>query len=194
MRRAAVAFISSVVLLAGCSRTTNYDALEERELARGIRYDSLFLGMRFGMTQKEFFDHCQQLHQQGFLVQGGLQSGGIAARYRLQDGLPAPALLNFYPDFYKDRIYRMEADFNYEAWSPWNRRLFGGNLKKDLLRLFEKWYGQGFIPLTDSARGETWIKIDGNRRIVISGNNDMYVRAIFTDLTVSKKLPSGKPE
>ena len=189
--RTLLALISLVLLLTACSRRTNYNILEQKELARGVRYDSLFLGLRFGMTQKEFFDHCQELHQRGFLVQGGLRSGRIAARYRLQDGLPSTALLNFYPDFYKDRIYRMEADFNYEAWSPWNKRLFADSLKKDLARLFEEWYGKGFIELADSGRGDVWLKIDGNRRIVITGNNDnneMYVTAIFTDLTVAKNL------
>jgi hypothetical protein len=181
----------SVLLPAACGRRTSYEEWESSELAKGIRHDSLFLGLRFGMTRQQFFDHCQKLHEQGLLTEGGLQSGAISARYTLSNGLPHVAILNFYPDFYKDTIYKMETDLKYDAWAPWNKQLFADSLKKALVGLFEQWYGKGFVKLTDPHRGDVWLKIDGNRRIVISGINDIYVRAIFTDLTVDKRIPAG---
>lgn len=172
----------------------DYKAWEASELAKGIRCDTLFLGIRLGMTRQQFFDRCQHLHEQGLLTEGGLQSGAISAKYMLSKGLRYTAIMNFYPDFYKDTIYKMETDFKYDAWAPWNKQLFADSLKKDLARLFTQWYGNGFVRLTDPQRGDTWLKIDGNRRIVISGINEIYVKAIFTDLDMEKKIPAGPPE
>jgi hypothetical protein len=188
--------IVGIVILqaAGCKGKINYETWEASELGKGTRHDSLFLGIHFGMSKKQFFDHCQSLHEQGLLTEGGLQSGAVSARYTLSYGLPHTAILNFYPGFYRDTIYKMETDLKYDAWAPWNKSLFADSLKKSLVGLFENWYGKGFVKLTDPARGDTWLKIDGNRRIVISGINDIYVKAVFTDLALEKRIPAGSPE
>src|SRR3954468_23057067 len=60
----------ALVVLTGCSKKSEYQEMEARELAKGIRRDSLFLGLKFGMTAKEFFAHCWQLNKQGLVMEG----------------------------------------------------------------------------------------------------------------------------
>lgn len=185
------ALIAAIIVL-GCTATSDYEALEKKELAKGVRQDSLFLGLKFGITSKEFFDHCWELNKKGLLTQGGLQTGGIAAKYKLINEFSSPVFMNFYPVFYKGKIFQMNTDFNYEAWAPWNRRFFSDSLQWHVIDLFEKWYGKGFIRLSDSQKNIGYVKIDGNRRITVSIFSEQYVTAVFTDLIAEKEIQKGQ--
>jgi hypothetical protein len=44
-----------------------------------------------------------------------------------------------------------------------------------------------------SIRGSAYVKLDGNRRISIFKENDIYVWAIFTDMLVDRKLKDLNP-
>ena len=44
----------SGLILSGCSPKSRYDRMVKRELASGVRYDSLFMGLYFGMPEKDF--------------------------------------------------------------------------------------------------------------------------------------------
>lgn len=165
-----------------CRRGSEYEQLVERELNKGVRHDSLFLGYRLGMEKKEFLDHSWQLNQQGVVT------GGAYVKYKLND-LSHEAQMVFYPDFYNDRIYRMPVEVSYSAWAPWNKNLFSDSLITDLVARYKEIYGPGFIHtvLPDLGK-EAWIKVDGNRRIAIYREDDMRVRVVFMDLLVQQKL------
>ena len=169
----------------GCSGESEYHQLLERELAKEVRQDSLFLGIKLGMDQREFFDHCWELNQQQIIKQGGEE---ILVEYKMKEGLAQPVVMKFFPEFYKDKIYQVPVSFTYEAWAPWNKSLFSDKLQLDLLRFFEKKYGKGFIKVEHPKRGIAYVKVDSNRRISIYKKNDSDVAVLFTDMIVDQEL------
>jgi hypothetical protein len=117
----------------------------------------------------------------------GLNS--TAVLYRVNKGLRSIASMNFYPVFYKDTIYKMWAKFQYDAWAPWNKQLFSDSLLLDVLHLYREWYpGNDFIKMADPVKGIIYIKVDGNRRIIIGKPDDVHVNVDYTDLLVERKI------
>jgi hypothetical protein len=60
----------------------------------------------------------------------------------------------------------------------------------DVLKLYQQWYpgGNPFITMHDPKRGTIYIKIDGNRRIIIGKADDMQVKADYTDLLTAQQI------
>ncbi len=175
----------AALIISGCTADSDYEKYEhlvKKELARGSREDSLFLGIKFGMTSKEFYAHCWELNKKGLITDG---NNNTAVLYKLNKELKYPASMNFYPDFRDNKIYRMKVDFSYDAWAPWNKPLFADSLQSDILNLYKRWYGdKNFIAMTDSVRGTIFIKVDANRRIIIGKYDDSHVKVDYTDLLV----------
>jgi len=176
--------ILGLFVLCGCSGNDQYTELARRELATGVRKDSLFLGFKLGMTKKEFYGRAWELNKEHVVKNGGRN---MSVEYHFDD-LKKPAVMNFYPTFYENKIYQMPVVVKYDAWAPWNRNLYADSLQQDLLRLFKKWYGKDFIKVHDKKKGLIYIKVDGNRSIAILQENDMYVDVLFTDLITQKKM------
>ncbi len=171
--------------LAAFSCQSEYHQKVEQELARGMSYDSLFLGIKFGMTSKEFFSHCWELNKQGLIKEGPTNT---TVEYTV-DKLNHPAKMYFYPDFYQDSIYEMPVTYMYEGWAPWNKELTADSLQLDVLRMFRKEYGDGFMEIAHPERGTAYVRVDGNRRISIYTNpDDTQVKVTYTDLLTEKKL------
>ncbi len=166
--------------LLSCETKSEYEQLVERELNKGERHDSLFLGYEFGMKDEEFLEHSWELNQQKIVT------GGSQVEYEMDD-LSAPAKMVFYPDFYEKRIYRMPVEISFKSWAPWNRELHSDSLVKELVDLYSDIYGPGFIKTSHPETGkEAWIKIDGNRRISIYRQDVMKARVEFMDLSVKR--------
>lgn len=155
----------------------------KHELKTGIRYDSLFMGLYFGMSQKEFYTHCWQLNRQGIVRQG---PGNTTVEYQIREELKHPAIMNFYPGFVEGRIAEMPVKFTYSGWAPWNLAMSADSLQIDLLQWFEKMYGNEFMKIDHPERGAAYVKLNGNRRITIFQENSMNVWAIFTDMSVER--------
>jgi hypothetical protein len=168
----------------------SYQDIEKRELARGVRKDSLFLGFTLGMPSKEFFLKCWDMNKQGIIREG---NANLSVSYKMSEGLKYAAYMNFYPAFYKEKIYQMPLFFNYIGWSPWQADTQPEALQLDVLKLMEKWYGTGFIRLYDKKRGLSFIKIEGNRRIKIMQKPEMYVEVLITDVLAEKELEKEMP-
>jgi hypothetical protein len=60
----------SVSMFSGCTPKAKYDRMLKRELASGVRNDSLFMGLYLGMNEKDFYTHCWKLNAQGLIKQG----------------------------------------------------------------------------------------------------------------------------
>ena len=173
------------LIIYGCSPRSKYERMLKQELASGVRHDSLFMGMYLGMPEKDFYSHCWMLNREGFILQG---SNNTTAIYNMKDELKYPATMDFYPGFFQDKIYEMPVRFIYNGWTPWNKELSSDNLELDVLRLYEKIYGEGFIKVKHPKRGMAYTKINGNRRITIFKEDDMHVWAVFTDMSVKRDL------
>ena len=114
-----------------------YEKIEREELKKGVRSDSLFLGIHFGMERQDFFIHCAELNKDSIVQEGT----GTNVLYDLPTDLKNPARMLFYPDFYEGKIFRMRTNWNYRNWSPWNKATHGQLLKKDIAKLMKEWYG-----------------------------------------------------
>jgi hypothetical protein len=189
MMRIKIAWFLSVVVMAGvmggCSPRAKYERRLKRELASGERHDSLFMGISLGMPQKDFYTHCWELNRQGLIRQG---TNNTTVEYRMRNELKHAATMNFYPTFVQGKIAEMPVKFAYSGWAPWNKKLSADSLQIDVLTWYKEVYGNDFIAIKHPERGMAYVKIDGNRRISIFKENDLYVWAIFTDLLVRKDL------
>ena len=177
-----ILFLSVLVIIIGCQ--TDYQKMKQRELASGVRQDSLFLGLKFGMTKREFFAHCWELNAQKLVIHGGKNQ---TVEYNLKE-LEHPAKMNFYPNFHEGKIYEMPVSFTYTGWSPWNKHLSSDSLLIDVVDLMENWYDPGFLRLEHPKKGIAYTKVDGNRRIILFAENERVVKAIITDLVIDEQL------
>ncbi len=175
--------ILSLIIFFNCSAEYKYELMLRKELASGKQYDSLFLGIRFGMSSKEFYNHCWKLNKDKLIKQG---SENNTVLYKIKN-FKYPTNMNFYPTFQNDKIVRMPVSFTYASWSPWNRDTFSSKLVIEVKSLMEKWYGIGFLELEDEKGLPLWVKIDGNRKIQIKIISEKDVRVDFTDLSKTIK-------
>lgn len=187
-------YLFSILLLSGvlaaCTQETGYEqykAMAAKELAGGQRVDSIFFGIHLGMSSKEFYGHCWEMNKKGLFTDG---ENNTAVSYKLKDELGQPVSMNFYPGFYQDKIHQMKVSFGYDAWAPWNKHLFADSLQLKVLELYKTWYegGNPFIKLEDDKRGTIYVKVDGNRRIIIGKYDDLRVKVDYSDLEVEKEL------
>jgi hypothetical protein len=190
MRLIGIIFFSVLLItLSACGDADlrAYKKLVKQETESGKRVDSLFFGIRFGMTSKEFYAHCWELNKKGIFTDG---LNNMAVLYKLNHSeLKHEASMNFYPEFYENKIYKMPVTFQYVSWAPWNKNLFADSLKDEVLQLYKKWYpgGNDFLKMDDEEKGTIYIKVDGNRRITIGRYNDLQVKVDYTDLSVKQK-------
>jgi hypothetical protein len=174
----------SGIIISGCSPRAKYERRLKHELASGVRYDSLFFGLYFGMPEKEFYTHCWNLNHKGMIKQG---ESNTTAEYELKNEFKYPAVMDFYPKFYQGKISEMPVTFKYKGWTPWNKTLSSDNLQKEVVKWYEKTYGTGFIQVKHKLHGIAYIKIDGNRRITIFKQDELRVWAVFTDMSIKKE-------
>lgn len=179
--RLIVLMITVFVLIVACREQSEYEKLLKSELAKNIRYDSLFLGLHFDMSSKDFYTACWEMNKQGLIMQG---PGNLSVEYNLDSSqLKSPAYMRFYPKFKAEKIHVMPVEFIYKAWAPWNQQLSADSLLLDVKEMFERWYGGEFIYLEDeSGNIKLWVKIDGNRRIRLYIKNISTVKAEFVNL------------
>lgn len=172
-----------VFIISGCSPKAKYERRLKNELASGVRYDSLFMGLYFGMPEKEFYLHCWKLNQKGLIKQG---ASNTTVEYGLKNELKYPAVMDFYPRFMQGKIFEMPVRFKYVGWAPWNKNLSSDNLQANIVKWYEKTYGGGFLEVRHPLHGAAFVKVNGNRRISIFKESDLYVWAVFTDLLAKK--------
>ena len=134
--------VISIISFFGCSNfnSSEYSRLVAKELAKNTRADSLFLGIYLGMPAKAFYDHCWDLNKKGMVTNG---TTNVSVLYKIDRDLKYPASMNFYPDFYGNKIFRMRASFEYDAWAPWNRSRYADSLLPYVLNMYRKWYAGG---------------------------------------------------
>lgn len=195
----------SALVLVHCTPKSEYQLRVERELASGVRADSLFLGYHFGMSKKAFMDHSWELNKEGVI------SGYSTIGHTFTE-LAYPALMEFFPEFRDDKMVRMPVKIEYRGWAPWNDHLAPEVLMTDLVKHYEETYGEQFheikneevvgtkemgigmgVEMGQEIGGEmggvmgdvTYISIRGNRQIRIFKESVSKVMLEFTDLSAS---------
>ncbi len=174
-----VVTIMVTLVVGGCSPGKTYERRLKRELASGVRYDSLFMGISLGMTEEAFYKHCWKLNEDSLVKQG---TSNMSVEYSIREELKYPATVNFYPVFDSGKIVEMPVRFVYNGWAPWNKELSAAKLAEDVKNWYEDIYGKGFITIVHPIRGTAYTKIDGNRRITIYNEDELHAWARFTDM------------
>ena len=131
-------FISLCISFYSC--TSEYTKAVEAGLKSGIRYDSLFLGMKIGQTRDDFYKTCWELNKQKLISEG---PGNMTAKYiepvdPATDSLKRKQIL-FYGIFDENNVMQgMQMTYSYYAWSSWNKDMHANELIKELLAFYEK--------------------------------------------------------
>jgi hypothetical protein len=94
----------------------------------------------------------------------------------LQNGFNSPVYIEFFPRFENGiKITKLEAILNYRDFSYYNKNYAIENLIIETKTNFEKGYGGNKffeMPHENNLLKYQYIKIDGNRKIVLSPNFD----------------------
>ena len=188
-----IVWMSILVISVSCNPHSEhlYYELEKKELASGVRYDSLFKGLYLGMPHEDFRDYCLEMHKAREFREGGLKSGSWV-EWKLPDELSYPAFINFYPEFKNDVISEMRAGIYYDNTLVFTKEnpFHQDSLLHDVLHLMDQWYGPGFIKVEspDKKGKDVYVKINGNRRItVFKGSSNYIIDLWFVDLLARKE-------
>ena len=185
-----LALFAILIGAVSCTSRAKYNKMIEDGLNSDQQFNDLFLGISLGMPDSAFRAHCFELNQQKQLFQG---NKGLSVFYRINE-LKYPVNMNFYPNFFSGKIFQLPVIFDYEGWAPWNKKFYSDSLQLDVLRLFEEWYGPGFLEVRHSEKGSAFVKVDGNRQISIFKVGDRFVKALFTDIKVEKEIKDSEAE
>ncbi|UWX54639.1 hypothetical protein NYZ99_17505 [Maribacter litopenaei] len=156
-------------------------------MSKGIIHDSILFNLKFGQHRQEFFRACWQLNQQG-LVSNGPENESVKYKLPLNenDSLESEITLLFFGDFNNEKIMTgLDLQFFYSAWSIWNKKLQSDKLIPVVMDTLKKWYpGNDFIKVPiEKDSTHLFVKVDGNRRIVIRPLDDnRIVKAKIDDL------------
>lgn len=184
-------------ILTSCLQS-EYTRLVKKELATGIRKDSIVLGLDLGDSREDFYAKCTELNKRQLITQG---PSGFTILHFFKDSLvhkkPTEIKVLFSPIFdKKDTLAGMDLDFSYSDWAPWNKSMQSDSLEVKLLQLLEKHYkGNPFIEVK-SQKVPLKVKLDGNRRMIIVKKNEQIVSIKVQDIlhpnfmhSISKNQP-----
>ena len=185
--RKKINFYLFLLLLSTSCTVGSYSSLVESELNSGEIYDSLFLGVKFGMTSSEFYSHCWDLIKKKLVSQGPSNN---SVKYMIPtESIGQNIEMLFYPVFNKDTVYEVNSTYSYTAWAPWNEGTGSDFLIDEVKSILEGWYNSDFISIENPKNDDVlFVTVNGNRRITLTEISDREVRARFTDLSIEKKL------
>lgn len=178
-----ISFLCLIFLFAGCFQS-DYTKLVKSELAKGVREDSLLLGINFGDTRNDFYGKCFDLNKKHLVTQG---PGNASVQYLFNDSVVhdglTPMRLLFYPNYdEKGVIAEMSMEFSYPAWAPWNRALQSDSLKLRTMELLMNWYKGNEFVTADVNNAAMPVKLDGNRRVLVSIKDAQSVSVKVQDI------------
>jgi hypothetical protein len=147
---------------------SDYTKMVKAELAKGIRMDSILLGINFGDSRNEFYGKCFDLNKKHLVTQG---PDGSSVQYIFSDSVKSERQqikVLFVPSFdEQDILSNLDLKFSYLAWAPWNENLQSDSLEIEVLRLLKNWYRGNDFMLVNVDEELIPIKLDGNRRIMV---------------------------
>ncbi|WP_258100813.1 hypothetical protein [Marinoscillum pacificum] len=153
----------------------------EQEINSGIRNDTIFLGYRFGMSEKEFISWTKKLIRDKKLYEN--ENRQVAYKMTLDDNnFLATAEAVFSPEYFEGKLYKLNISVE-----PTDHTVIALT-QIQLVKIFSDKYG--FYDHTENSvidDSKDYIWIDGNRQIeIIKGFSD--ARIFYTDLTAERSL------
>ncbi len=173
------------MLMTSCK--SEYDKLVRTEMSSGEINEDLVFGLKMGQEKKEFYNICWQLNSQKLVSQG---PSNEMVRYMIKpeevEGVTEEIEMLFYGSFDKDKVMRgLRMKLSYVSWAPWNEELHSPELAKDIRPYFMKLYGGNeFIEVDLVKDYKTYVKVDGNRQIVIFPQTTKDVMVKIEDLRI----------
>jgi len=172
------------IAFTSCSGPVSFEEYVKKELAREIRNDSLIYGIHFGMKNVEFRDYCTDMNRKKIFFPN---PSGSAVRLNMENGFESPVNFDFFPDFDScGGINKLNATLNYRDFSYYDESYAIENLIIEAKRNFEEGYGGNKfleLPHEDKILKYRYVKIDGNRKIVLSPSFDgQKLHIAFEDL------------
>ena len=171
-----------ILILSLSSCQSEYTKVVKKELASGVKNDTIFYGLQFGQSKPSFFKTCWELNRKK-LISHGSDNNYVQKLLIPQDSSDTTREIKmlFYPMFDEnDIIIAMDIKFSYEAWAPWNKDLESNKLLPNVQDTLSKWYpGNPFIKLKNNI----FVKVDGNRQIQLNIESDRDVAVKIEDLS-----------
>jgi hypothetical protein len=181
------------LLFCRCSDSTEaqYKAMEKTELESGVRYDSLFKGLYFGMKHQSFRDYCYYKNtvEHDFIMAGSNTSW---LESKLDGEMNYPAAINFYPVFADGVITEMNASVYYDNATFRDGTFDKDSLLLDVMSMMERWYGRPFLKIKSpyAFKDDIYVSIRGNRRVTIYPAATPEIKIWIVDLYA--KMKRGK--
>ena len=145
--------------------------------------DTIFFDFTFGMSRQDFYNSCAEKNREKKITHG---PRNMEVEYKMTEIQPE-VMMWFYPDFYKDKIYKMKVTYMYTPWAPWNTQYYAEKLIIKLLDMYKNKYG-GDFKAVQTPNGLIYAQINGKRRINIRVKNEQYVESFFTDMKIEKLI------
>jgi hypothetical protein len=169
------------VLCFGCQ--SDYTKLVKEELSKGVRYDSILLGIHLNDTRDEFYGKCYDLNKAQLISDGG--SGFV--HYILKDSVvhKSPEEINvlFRPNFdNKNHMAEMLVHLSYPGWASGLPRYSSDSLGVRTIQLLEHLYGGNKFVAAHVGEEEIPVKVDGNRRIFLEKLDGQTVQLKIQDI------------
>ena len=184
-----IAFLLLIFIgLSSCQ--SQYDQTVKKEMASGRSIETLKFTLAFGDTKKEFFAKCWELNKKGLIKQG--PKNQYVAYELKKKGAPSITHL-FYGIFNEEqKMVGLDMEFSYDGWSPWTPELQSDKLLFVAMDTLKNWYpGNDFFLLENKKlKTNTYVKIDGNRQIIVHTQGDKDVKVTLEDLR--EKFPTLK--
>lgn len=190
MRKIVKLFLFLAIGITFVACESEYSKTVKRELQTGVVHEDLILGLKLDQTQKEFYDQCWKLNKQQLVSHG--PDNNFAKQTMLLDSTaqqPKKVEMLFYGIFDKEMVmHGMHMKFTYLKWAPWNEDYQSAVLVKELKEKYIKQYkGNPFIEISIKEDVKAYVKVDGNREILLYANSAKDVTAKIIDLRYKMK-------
>ena len=179
------------LILYSCDSTfLNKKSLDNLLLEESIkpqRYDSIVMGVKFGMTSDEFFNYAKEKNEEGLFYPSRF---GTMVTMDINKEFSYPVQFEFFPVTMQNKfmpIRKYKAILRFKDVYSNKKEMSLNNLLNQTLLFFEKGYkGNKFIRVPndeDIFVKYNYIKIDSNRKITITPFLPMnQLNILFEDL------------
>lgn len=181
-------FATGVVCFISCNKKQSYKDIVAFEMDRGVKYDSLFNGLYFGMPMDDFYQHSFVMNQKGIFFQNNFN---VEVIIYYDDVFSSPVDFVFFPEGSNHTIQKIKGTYVFRKWSPFTKQYNSGTLLEEVKEKLQEFYGgREFIKIKHPQKHwpYAYAKIDGNRKIILSRTfDDQKVEVYFENLEMTYK-------